>query len=268
MEKVRPLKKFGQNYLQDQNILNKIAAEINPLPGNHILEIGPGTGALTEKLINKAGKMTAVEIDKRVIENLQYRFPTLYLISNDFLEVDLNSINSENKKLRVVGNIPYYLTSSILFKLIGNNDIVEDAVLMTQLEVAQRITAKRGTKAYGILAVLLQFFCDVKLCFKVSPNVFYPKPKVFSAVIHLTFKEVDLSGTTKQIFISVVKAAFGNRRKTLKNSLSNSIFAKLNFEKSGIDLRLRAEQLSLADFLTLARFASCELNNRQNISDK
>ncbi|NCS90484.1 MAG: hypothetical protein GW789_17355, partial [Ignavibacteria bacterium] len=94
------------------------------------------------------------------------------------------------------------------------------------------------------------------------------KPKVFSAVIHLTFKEVDLSGTTKQIFISVVKAAFGNRRKTLKNSLSNSIFAKLNFEKSGVDLRLRAEQLSLADFLTLARFGSCELNNRQNISDK
>ncbi len=267
MEKVRPLKQFGQNYLLDQNILNKIADEINPQPGDHIIEIGPGTGALTEKLIDKTGKLTAVEIDNRVIENLLLRFPSLNLINSDFLDVDLRSVAGETK-LRVAGNIPYYLTSSILFKLIEYNDIIEDAVLMTQLEVAQRISAKKGTKEYGILAVLLQFFCDVKFCFKVSPNVFYPRPKIFSAIIHLTLKNVDLSGTSKKTFISIVKAAFGNRRKTIKNSFGNSIFAQLNFEKSGIDLSLRAEQLGLNDFLALSRFADSETGRRQNNSIK
>ena len=255
MTKIRPLKRFGQNYLADDNILRKIAEEINPSRGDLLVEIGPGLGALTKFLYERVNNLIAVEIDTRVIENLLSKFPELRLITSDILEFDIKGLSVENEsKVRIVGNIPYNLTSPILFKMIENNNYINDAVLMVQYEVAQRINAKRGIKDYGILAVIIQYFADVELCFKVSPNVFYPKPKVFSAVIHLHFKDNNLLPEEKQFFIKVVKAAFGNRRKTLKNSLSNSIFANLNFEGSGIDLSLRAEQLSIDDFLRLTKF--------------
>jgi 16S rRNA (adenine1518-N6/adenine1519-N6)-dimethyltransferase len=125
---------------------------------------------------------------------------------------------------------------------------------MVQYEVAKRIKGKKGTKDYGILSVLLNFFADVRICFKVSPSSFYPKPKVDSAVIHLFFKEIEIMDEMKSLFIQVVKASFGNRRKTLKNSLSNSIFGNINFEDSGIDLTKRAEQLDIEDFLKLSEF--------------
>jgi 16S rRNA (adenine1518-N6/adenine1519-N6)-dimethyltransferase len=255
MQYFRPLKKFGQNYLTDPNILRKIVEEINPVPGDNIIEIGPGLGALTKKLLEKVPSITAVEIDTRVGEELKAKFPGLKLLTQDILKTDLNDIYSENNtKLRITGNIPYNLTSPILFMIIENNAIISDSVLMTQLEVAQRITSQKGTKEYGILSVLLNYFCDVKLCFKVSPNVFTPRPKVWSGIIHLYLKEIHMTEQEKKIFIQTVKAAFGNRRKTLKNSLSNSIFKELNFENSGIDLSLRAEQLDITDFVTLANF--------------
>lgn len=256
MNKVKPLKRFGQNYLTDKNILNKIADEIAPEEEDNLIEIGPGMGALTALLYGKTKNFTAVEIDKRVTEELKEKFPEINLISQDFMEVDLKELYSiSNRKIRVAGNIPYYLTSPILFKLMENHKIVKDAVLMVQHEVAQRINAGRGTKDYGILAVLLQFFCDVKYCFKVSPNVFYPKPKVSSAVIHLYFKEINISDEEKIYFIKTVKAAFGHRRKTLKNSLSSGIFAGVDFSGSTLDLSKRAEQLSIDDFLNLAEYA-------------
>jgi len=255
MQKIKPLKRFGQNYLHDQNILNKIVNEINPKEDDCLIEIGPGFGALTEKLVARNPNLIAVEIDKRVIEELKSRFPSINLIQKDFLELDLNEIDKSNKqRLRIAGNIPYNLTSPIIFKLIAHHKIVKDAVLMVQYEVAKRMTAKQGSKDYGILAVLLNFFCDVELCFKVSPNVFYPRPKVHSAVVHIIFKRMEISEEEKKTFISIVKAAFGNRRKTLKNSLSNSIFANINFTDSGIDLSLRAEQLGTDDFIKLAKF--------------
>jgi len=255
MQFIRPLKKFGQNYLTDPNILRKIAEEINPAPGDNIIEIGPGLGALTRKLLEKVPSITAVEIDNRVGEELKAKFPGLKLLTQDFLKTDINAIYSEsNTKLRITGNIPYNLTSPILFMIIENNRIISDSVLMMQLEVAQRIISKRGTKEYGILSVILNYFCDVKLCFKVSPNVFTPKPNVWSAVVHLYPKDINITDQEKKIFIATVKAAFGNRRKTLKNSLSNSIFKELNFDSSGIDLSLRAEQLEITDFVTLSNF--------------
>jgi 16S rRNA (adenine1518-N6/adenine1519-N6)-dimethyltransferase len=256
MQKVKPLKKFGQNYLTDNNILNKIAEEFDPKPGENIIEIGPGTGALTEKLYERIPSFHAVEIDTRVTENLTERFPGLKIIRQDFLKISLNNFLSEkNEKLRIIGNIPYNLTSPIIFKMIEENEFVNDAVLMVQLEVAQRMTAKKGSKDYGILAVILNHFTKIEISFKVSPNVFYPKPKVFSAVIHIYFKENSLKNSEKKFFIQIVKAAFGNRRKTLKNSLSNSIFGGLNFAGSGVDLSLRAEQLDEDDFIKLALFA-------------
>ena len=255
MQRVKPLKRFGQNYLQDQNILNKIVREIDPKPEDEIVEIGPGQGALTAKLFEKITSLTAVEIDKRVADDLQIKFPGLKLVTDDFVNLDLNELKmKKDKKLRIVGNIPYNLTSPILFHLIKFNDIVQDSVLMVQHEVAKRMSSSKGTKDYGILSVILKYFADVKYCFRVSPNVFYPKPKVDSAVVHVRFKDMKISKEEKQTFINIVKASFGNRRKTLKNSLSNSIFKELNFAASGIDLSLRAEQLDLGDFLRLAEF--------------
>ena len=252
---LKPLKRFGQNYLTDPNILNKIVTEISPGNEDNLIEIGPGKGALTIKLLEKVNSVTAIEIDKRVREELSGKFPLLKLISGDFLKIDLHNLYSiKNKKLRVVGNIPYNITSPILFKLMENNKLVYDSVLMVQHEVAKRIKGKKGTKDYGILSVLLNFFSDVKLCFKVSPSSFYPKPNVDSAVIHLFFKENKITGEMKSYLIKVVKASFGNRRKTLKNSLSNSIFMNIDFADSGVDLTKRAEQLNIDDFLKLAEF--------------
>ncbi len=252
---IKPLKRFGQNYLTDPNIIKKIVEEISPAEDDNLVEIGPGKGALTERLIEKVDVLTAVEIDKRVREELSGRFPKLNLISDDFLETDLQKLYSiKNKKLRIAGNIPYNITSPILFKFIENNSLVSDSVLMVQNEVAKRIKGKKGTKDYGILSVLLNFFAGVKYCFKVSPSSFYPKPNVDSAVIHLFFNEPEISPGDKSLFIKIVKASFGNRRKTLKNSLSNSIFNNIDFAGSGVDLTKRAEQLDIEHFLKLTEF--------------
>lgn len=257
MNKFLPLKRFGQNYLQDQNIIKKIIAEIDPKENETIIEIGPGQGAITKLLLESKAKLTAIEIDKRVIDDLQNRFTNLNLFQSDFLKLDLNKfIHSRQQKLRIVGNIPYNITSPILFKLFENNTLIQDAVFMVQYEVAKRMTAKMGSKDYGILSVLLEYFGNTKLAFKVSPNVFYPKPNVDSAVVHINFNDKRENPEFNLMFKSIVKSAFGNRRKTLKNSLSNGIFAEVNFSECGIDLSLRAEQLNIDDFIKLAEFTS------------
>jgi 16S rRNA (adenine1518-N6/adenine1519-N6)-dimethyltransferase len=255
MNKILPLKRFGQNYLQDQNIIKKIISEIAPKEDETIIEIGPGQGALTQYLFASAANFTAIEIDKRVIEDLQFRFTNLNLIQEDFLELDLTKfVSSEDNKIRIVGNIPYNITSPILFKLFEDNTIIKDAVFMVQYEVAKRMTAGMGSKDYGILAVLLSYFGKAKLAFKVSPNVFYPKPNVHSAVIHIYFNDDRKNPKFNSMFKSIVKSSFGNRRKTLKNSLGNGIFADVDFSECGIDLSLRAEQLTTDDFIKLTEF--------------
>jgi 16S rRNA (adenine1518-N6/adenine1519-N6)-dimethyltransferase len=264
MNQFRPLKRFGQNYLRDPNIINKIIDEIDPKENDLIIEIGPGQGSLTEKLLEKNSKLIAIEIDKRVKDHLNQRFPNLNLIQKNFLDIDLNDfILKENKKLRVVGNIPYNITSPILFKLFENNLIVSDSVFMVQFEVAKRMTAKIKSEDYGILSVLINYFGNAKIAFKVSPNVFYPKPKVYSAVVHLHFNDKLTDKSFNSLFISVVKASFGNRRKTLKNSLSNSIFAAINFSNCGVDLSLRAEQLTQDDFVKLSKFISTNFSHNK-----
>lgn len=257
MNKNLPLKRFGQNYLQDQNIIKKIISEIAPEENDLIIEIGPGQGALTQYLFESRANLTAIEIDRRVIDDLKNRFQNLNLLQLDFLELDLNQFaTTSQQKLRVVGNIPYNITSPIIFKLFDNNTLINDAVFMVQLEVAKRMTAKIGSKDYGILSVLLDYYGKTELVFKVSPNVFYPKPNVHSAIIHIYFNELRNDADFNSIFKSIVKSSFGNRRKTLKNSLGNSIFANVDFSGCGIDMTLRAEQLNVDDFIRLAEFAS------------
>jgi len=252
---IKPLKRFGQNYLTDKNILAKIAEEINPGNDDLIIEIGPGLGALTRFLCDRTKNIIAVEIDRRVVDDLKSELPDIEIINEDFLEIDLAVLSKRmNKKLRIAGNIPYNLTSPIIFKLLDNLDYVNDAVLMVQHEVAARMNGKKGTKDYGILTVILSYFAKVEYCFKVSPNVFFPRPKVDSAVVHLHFNELLSDRKENKLFIQVVKACFGNRRKTLKNSLNNSIFGRLDFKDSGVDLSLRAEQLDLNAFIRLTQF--------------
>ena len=259
MEKIKPLKRFGQNYINDQNILNNIVKEISPNINDNLLEIGPGLGSLTKKLLDYIPNLTAVEIDKRVIDNLSNKFPQIKLLNDDFLNLDLHQlITNSHNKLRIIGNIPYNLTSSIIFKMIENNSIISDSVIMVQTEVARRMIAQKGTKDYGIFSILLNYFSEIKHCFRVSPNVFYPKPKVFSSVIHIFFRELQESKEEQRLFIKIVKAAFGNRRKTLRNSFENSLSSvgleDIDFESSGIDLSLRAEQLSIDEFKKLTEY--------------
>jgi 16S rRNA (adenine1518-N6/adenine1519-N6)-dimethyltransferase len=265
MGSIKPLKRFGQNYLRDKNILTKIIGEIDPKSDDIIIEIGPGMGALTKGLLGKAKKVIGIEIDKRVIENLSAENPGLELINDDFLKLDFNMFCSDPlKKLRITGNIPYNITSPIIFKMIENHYSISDAVFMIQHEVAKRITSGKGTKDYGILSVIIKYFADVKYCFKVSPGAFYPKPKVDSAVIHIFFKEKSRNEAYEKLFIKVVKSAFGNRRKTLKNSLNNSIFGDFNFEGCNIDFSRRAEEFELNDFIRLTDFIYGETDGRRN----
>lgn len=256
---VKPLKKFGQNYLQDKNILIKIVDEFNPEEGENIIEIGPGTGNLTEVLFTRVQTITGIEIDSRVAEELRVKYPGMKLVEKDILNCNLEELRERKEKpLRVIGNIPYNLTSPILFQLLKFRETVEDAVLLMQLEVAERLTSTSGTKAYGILSAIFNAFADIELCFKVSPNVFFPKPKVFSAVVHIRFRK-KFAIDDEKTYIQTVKAGFATRRKTLKNALNNSIFRDINFVNCPTDLKLRAEQLRIPDFLQLAEYISLNL---------
>ncbi|MFC2133339.1 16S rRNA (adenine(1518)-N(6)/adenine(1519)-N(6))-dimethyltransferase RsmA [Bacteroidota bacterium] len=257
MKEIRPIKRFGQNYLVDKNIIRKLVDVFDPKDEENIVEIGPGHGSITEELFCRTGNVTAVEIDKRINEELKDKFPELILINKDFLKIELTElIPNKNSRIRLIGNIPFNITSQIIFKLIENRRLINDAVFIVQHEVAKRITAGRGSKDYGILSVVLNYLTDTKFIFKISPGVFRPKPKVNSAVIHIKFKDKIDDNIDEKLFIRLVKASFGNRRKTLKNSLSNSIFSDCDFDNSDFDLTRRAEELSTGEFLELTKFLS------------
>ncbi len=262
---VKPLKRFGQNYLKDKNTIEKIVRIISPGENDVVLEIGPGRGALTQLVYPSVRKFCAVEIDTRVIEELRKRFPEAVFVNSDFLATDFSALPCEFP-VRVVGNIPYNITAPILFKLIEERKKIKDATLMVQLEVAERLIAPPKTKSYGLLTVILNYFADVKLEFKISPNVFYPKPKVNSALISVSFRQPKNKAINETLFISVVKAAFSTRRKTLKNSLGNSIFKNCIKKISEFDLTKRAEELSVSDFVELTNIIG-GLYERNEISE-
>jgi len=250
----KPLKKFGQNYLVDKNIILKFVNRFDPDLDDHVIEIGPGRGAITEELVSRTNHLTAIEIDNRIIDELIVKFPKVNFVNKDILKIDFAEILEPNIKYRVMGNIPFNLTSPIFFQLIKNRNHFSDAMFIIQLEVAQRIIAKPNNKTYGILSVILNYFADVNLEFEISPNVFYPKPKVKSAVIKLDFSKNLTDDIDTQLFIDVVKASFGNRRKTLKNSLNNSIFKSCNFMGIDLDFSKRAESFAIEDFIKLTQF--------------
>lgn len=255
---LKPKQSLGQNFLVDDNISRKIVQSLSLKSTDVVLEIGPGQGALTRHLVEKVRHLVAVEIDQRVVENLQERFSSKQttILHQDFLDVHLDDWQKKfGATLRIVGNIPYHLTSPILFKIFESCSSVSDCTLMMQKEVAQRLTAKPGTRAYGILSVFTQFYGIATLLFVVSPNCFYPKPKVTSAVVHIQLQERPRHHVNEELFRTVVKTVFGKRRKTLRNCLKYLPYDEMTIDTilKNLDFKLdkRPEQLNLEQFVEL-----------------
>jgi 16S rRNA (adenine1518-N6/adenine1519-N6)-dimethyltransferase len=256
-EKIRPKKSLGQNFLQDQNIVRKIVGALQLSADDHVLEIGPGLGALTRFLLPKAAMVVAVEIDAQLVQNLQEQFsnfPNFVLRHQDILNIDLNNLLAAATNWKVVANLPYHITSPVIFKLMAQRGRIATATLMVQREVAERIVAGPGSKAYGILSVLSQYQADVKWLFPVSRHVFMPKPTVDSAVIQYCFRpETMLTEDAEALFQRIVKVTFNKRRKMLRHSLRVLLPVKSDMNQLDFDLELRPEQLSVAGFIELTR---------------
>jgi len=248
-KKIYPKRSLGQNYLIDENICRNIVNSFNITSDEEVLEIGPGRGAITKYILEKTSNVTAVELDKNNCSMLEEKFPGLKIINKDFLKLDINTLNKESK-FRVIGNIPYNITTPIIFKLIDDRVLIKDAQLMMQLEVAERLAAKPNSKQYGIPSVFVQVFSKPELGFKISRNCFYPKPKVASQLIYFDFTEsIENKIKNTEFFKKLVKSAFGTRRKTLKNSIKK---LELDLDKVKFDFTRRAETLSIQEFIELA----------------
>lgn len=251
----RPKKSLGQNFLHDANVSQKIVRLFNPQPTNHVIEIGPGKGALTSLLLNTLPHLTVVELDDELIAELQAQFgDKLSIVHNNILNVAITDLQSDPlQKLRLIGNIPYNITSPILFHVIDSASVVKDFVVMMQAEVAQRLVAKPRTKEYGIPSIFLQYYCAPKILFSVSRNSFFPIPSVSSTIVHLDFeKPFSPQATNDMLFRKIVRGTFGTRRKTLRNGLKNLNIPISELEKLSVDLDRRPEELSVSEFVCLA----------------
>jgi 16S rRNA (adenine1518-N6/adenine1519-N6)-dimethyltransferase len=249
--KVRPKKSLGQHFLHDLNVAARIVGALNNKSApQHVLEIGPGMGVLTQFLIpREQSQLKVIEIDRDSVAYLKNNYPSLKdsIIEGDFMEIDIREIFAE--KFSIIGNFPYNISSQIFFKVLKHRDQVEQVVCMLQKEVADRIASPPGSKTYGILSVLLQAFYNIQYLFKVPPGVFTPPPKVMSAVIRLERNAVVTLPCDETLFVQVVKQAFNTRRKTLRNALKN---LNLAAEISALPLLdKRAEQLSVEQFTNL-----------------
>jgi 16S rRNA (adenine1518-N6/adenine1519-N6)-dimethyltransferase len=250
---VRPKKSLGQHFLKDQNIAEKIVESLDLSSGeNLVLEIGPGTGVLTQFLIKKENvNLFLSEIDRESIDYLKKNYPSVKekILEGDFLKMDLES--KFKGDIRIIGNFPYNISSQIFFKVLDYRNQVSQVVCMLQKEVADRLAAAHGNKTYGILSVLLQAYYDIEYLFKVPPGVFFPPPKVMSAVIRLKRNNRTQLGCDEVLFKKLVKQGFNNRRKTLRNALK-SLNLPAQFLSHPL-LDKRAEQLAVSDFISLTQ---------------
>jgi len=250
---VRPKKFLGQHFLKDQNIAAKIVEALTlSRDKNFVLEIGPGTGVLTKILIQRPEvDLHLAEIDRESVVHLKEHYPDLSdkITEGDFLKMNLTELTGQD--IYIIGNFPYNISSQIFFKVLEQRSQVKQVVCMLQKEVADRIAEKEGSKTYGILSVLLQAFYTVEYLFKVPPGVFFPPPKVMSAVIRLTRNDRTELPCNEVFFFKVVKQAFQNRRKTLRNALKPlNLPAQIS---ALMTMDLRAEQLSVEEFILLTQ---------------
>ena len=256
MQQVRAKKSLGQHFLTDLSIARRIADTLGDRVGMPALEIGPGMGVLTQYLMADGHNLTAVELDTESVDYLNSAYPDLrgHIIEADFLKLDLHELFGD-EKFCIIGNYPYNISSQIFFKVLDYKDQVECCSGMLQKEVAERIAAGPGSKTYGILSVLLQAWYDIEYLFTVPEHVFNPPPKVKSGVIRLVRNSVRELGCDEKLFKAVVKTSFGQRRKTLRNSL-RPLFANQPETLSAPIFSKRPEQLSVSEFISITNMAS------------
>lgn len=258
----RARKRFGQNFLHDASIIDRIVAAVQPRPQQHLVEIGPGQGALTEALVNSGCMLDVIELDRDLVPGLLAAFcihPGFKLHNADALDFDFASLqvptasqaSGDSSRLRVVGNLPYNISTPLIFKLLQNCAIIEDMHFMLQLEVVERLAAAPGTKDWGRLGIMAQYLCRVEHLFDVPPHAFRPPPKVQSAIVRLTpWTESPWPPCSEPHLRALVKAAFAHRRKTLRNNLKE-IIPSTQLEALGIDPGARAETLELTQFIEI-----------------
>lgn len=252
---VKAKKHLGQHFLTDKNIAEKIVKALEKVDGKKaVLEVGPGMGVLTDFMVlDEHIDLKVVDIDVESIVYLEKKYPQLKgnIISADFLKLNLSSLFENHEEISVIGNFPYNISSQILFHVIDHKNKVKEVVGMFQKEVAERVASKPGTKEYGILSVLMQAYYNIEYLFTVNPGVFNPPPKVKSGVIRASFRNDDpFEGADQKLFKNIVKAAFNQRRKTLRNALKAYMKPSISEDKM---LDLRAEKLSVEDFVYLTK---------------
>lgn len=247
----RKKKSLGQHFLRDTNMIHKIVTSIPAKADDRVIEIGPGDGAITEYLFDKFPDFSAIEIDPVMIEHLAEKMPDLKVYKNDILKTDWSEFAADDKEIHIIGNLPYYITSQILFSLLERRTMLNTATLMMQKEVAERIVAEPRTKQYGILSVQTQLMCTPEILFDVPPAVFSPPPNVDSSVIRLVFDKGPLQCSDDHLK-TVVRMAFNQRRKKLSNALKR---LDTELPEDDFDFNLRAEALEPAMYEKLtARF--------------
>lgn len=259
MSEHRARKRFGQNFLTDHGIIHRIARAIRASATDHLVEIGPGQGALTDELLAPGARLDAIELDRDLIPILQQRFADeahFHLHQGDALAFDFRSLQLDNEQLRIVGNLPYNISTPLIFHLLSHHQLIKDMHFMLQLEVVERMSAKPSGKNYGRLGVMCQYFCQVDMLFEVPPESFDPRPKVQSAIVRLIPHQVlphpadDLDKLD-----TVLRTAFNMRRKTLRNSLKQ-LFTEQEIIEQGIDPLARPETLPLEKFVRLSNALS------------
>ncbi len=254
-------KRFGQNFLHDSGVIRRIVSAISPSPGERLVEIGPGQGAITKELLRVAGRMDAVELDRDLIEPLARvcgGLGELHIHCADALKFDFCQLAAGDQPLRIVGNLPYNISTPILFRLIGQLGCIQDMHFMLQKEVVDRMAAEPGSKVYGRLSVMLQVKCAIMPLFDIGSGAFKPAPKVDSAFVRLQPHPKPVVQIDDDVsFARVVTQAFAQRRKTLRNSLRELIDAD-GIQALGIDPAIRAERLTLGEFAALANAVALE----------
>ncbi len=258
---MRPKKSLSQNFLINDRAAKRIVDSLNIQEADTVLEIGAGKGVLTKYLLEKATKVIAVELDRQLCQHLEQRFAektNLALMNQDILKIDFKKLANQRSGLKVIGNLPYRITSPVLSLLLENRSLIPSSVLMVQKEVAKRICAQPGGKDWSVLSVMVQLYCEAKTLFNLKPTSFFPQPKVQSSVVKISFlKRPRVFIADQDLFFSVVRSAFSQRRKIILNSLSATFDLpksemKLILHQVKIDPNRRPETLSIQEFANLS----------------
>ena len=262
----RARKRFGQNFLRDLGIISRIVRSIGPREGDRLVEIGPGQGALTAPLLEATGKLEVIELDRDLIPGLRVQFfnyPGFVIHEGDALKFDFAALKGDGPSLRVVGNLPYNISTPLIVHLLTMGTAIADMHFMLQKEVVERLAAEPGSTDWGRLSVMAQYYCHVDQLFIVPPEAFVPRPKVDSAIVRLTpHDSLPHTADDPALLFELVKLAFGQRRKTLRNNLKGRVSAA-TLEALGIDPARRPQTLSVAEYVAIANQVAVDEANGQ-----